>query len=267
MQNIFQIASELGNKGVPVALCTIVNTKGSTPLKQGAKLLVEGNGTIYGTIGGGSLEKRIIELAIASVKSKTSQLVHHDLLQQLGMCCGGSVSVFIEFIPPPNRLYIFGAGHVGRALAKYSNSLAFEVFLIDERTEELEKIDESGINKLPVAHHKILPHLPFNEYCYIAIMTHDHQLDRDILAYCLKKEAAYLGMIGSRRKVEVTKKMFRDGGWFTEDELRKVDMPMGFDLKATGPEEIAVSIIAKIVARKNAVPFELEEDIEFQLSE
>ena len=233
------------------ALCTIVEVKGSAPRKVGAKMLVLENGEIYGTIGGGNLEKKIIENAIKQIKKKEATLFTHDLLGQHNMCCGGVVKIFIEPIMKIKKIYIFGAGHTGKALSNLMEKLDFEVYIIDDRKEYIDKITNKKINKLNLSYKDILPTLPFDKNTYITIMTYEHSHDRDILSYCIKKEFAYLGMIGSKRKVSLTKKMFLDGGICNKKEINKIDMPMGIDINAEGPEEIAVSIASKIIAIKN----------------
>lgn len=214
-------------------------------------MLVTEQGKLFGTIGGGNLEKKVIENSMEMIAAKESKLFRHNLLQQHGMCCGGTVDVFIECMMPPEKLYIFGAGHVGRALANYAADLSFQVYVIDSRAEELNRIQNNVINKLPLTYDRLLPSLPFDQRSYIAIMTYDHQIDREILAYCLKKPFAYLGMIGSKRKVEVTRKKFLSTQLYSIEELSRVDMPMGYNTGATGPEEIAISILAKIIEEKN----------------
>ena len=163
------------------------------------------------------------------------------------------MEIYIEPIMKKNRLYIFGAGHTGWALAKYAVDLDFEVVVIDDRKEYIDQIKFPGINKLDNDYRQILPVLPFDENTYITIMTYSHPFDRDILAFCLKKPHAYLVMIGSQRKVEMTKKMFEEGMIATKSELDEVDMPMGIGIGAEGPEEIAVSILAKLIAVKNKI--------------
>lgn len=238
-------------KNKKAAYCVIVKTKGSSPRKVGAKMIVYEDGTIYGSIGGGNLEKKVIENAIDQIKKKQPQLFKHDLLHQHNMCCGGSVEIYIEPIETMNRLYIFGAGHTGSAIARFAHGLNFEIFIIDERIQYLDAINNEGINKLNIDYKKVLPSLPFDENTYIAIMTYDHAMDRDILAYCLKKPHAYLGMIGSKRKVSQTKKNFIEGKIASEQELAGVDMPMGLDINAESPEEIAISLLAKLISVKN----------------
>lgn len=251
MKSIYKIIEEQRNSGINTALCTIVSTKGSTPLKEGAKMLVTETGVIFGTIGGGNLEKKTIENALFSIEENSSSIFEHNLLSQHGMCCGGTVKIFIEPIMKPNKLFIFGAGHVGRALSQIASYLDFDIFVIDERPQEMEKITNPVINKVPFSYSEILPSLTFDEKTYITILTYDHQIDREILAYCIKKPFAYLGMIGSKRKVEISKKMFLSTNLFTKEELEKVDMPMGIDILANQPHEIAISILAKLIEVKN----------------
>ena len=233
------------------ALCVIVETKGSTPRKIGAKMLVYENGVTQGTIGGGNLEKEVIHNAIDQIKTGIPKLFKHDLLHQHGMCCGGTVFIYIEPIMEPNRLIIFGAGHTGEALAKHAVSMGFEIFVIDDRKEYLDQIQIEGVNKLEAKYDKVLPTLTFNDRTFIAIMTYEHSYDREILAFCMNKPYAYLGMIGSQRKVELTKKMFIEAQLCTPEAIARVDMPMGLNIKAEGPEEIAISILAKLISVKN----------------
>lgn len=233
------------------AYCVIVRTKGSTPRKVGSKMIVYEDGEIEGSIGGGNLEKEVIENAIYQIKKQEPNLYKHDLLHQHNMCCGGIVEIYIEPIKKMNRLYIFGAGHTGSALANFASRLNFDIFIIDDREQYLNDISNEEINKLNLNHKNVLPSLPFDQNTYIVIMTYDHSHDRDILAYCLKKPHAYLGMIGSKRKISLTKKMFVEGNIATKEELDQVDMPMGINIKAEGPDEIAISLLAKLISIKN----------------
>ena len=253
MPNIFETISEAGKYQTDLALCIIVKTHGSTPRETGAKMLVFPDGRISGTIGGGELEKSVIEQALKVLKSGKPAFFRHDLLHQHNMCCGGSVDVYIEPIMKKKRLYIFGAGHTGHALAKLAGGLDFEIYIIDDRKEYLDQINIEGLSKMNLHYAQALPLLPFDDQTFVAIMTYSHPYDRDILAFCLKKPHAYLGMIGSQRKVEMTKKMFEDGKIATLSDLDKVDMPMGIDIGAESPEEIAISILAKMIAVKNTV--------------
>jgi xanthine dehydrogenase accessory factor len=233
------------------ARCIIVETKGSTPRKVGAKMIVFENGEIKGTIGGGNLEKKVIENAIAQIEAAEPKLYKHDLLHQHNMCCGGTVLIYIEPIMTTNKLYIFGAGHTGAALADYASHMDFEIFVIDDRPEYLNNIESESVNKIEMDHKKVLSSLPFDKNTYVVIMTYEHSHDRDILSHTIKQPNAYIGMIGSQRKIELTKKMFLEGKIGTKEELDAVDMPMGLNIDAEGPNEIAVSILAKLIEVKN----------------
>lgn len=249
--NLLKEIERIRQVGEQAALCIIVHTKGSTPRKVGAKMIVKEDSRIVGTVGGGNLEKKVIEQALKQIEKKEAKLFKHDLLHQHNMCCGGSVEVYIEPIKKMNKLYIFGAGHTGNALANYAHLLDFDIYVIDDRKEYIDTINIEGVNKLNLDYKKVLPTLPFDEQTYITIMTYEHSIDRDILSYCIKQPYAYLGMIGSKRKIELTKKMFTEGKIASKKELEKVDMPMGLNIKAEGPEEIALSIVAKLIEIKN----------------
>jgi len=216
-------------------------------------MLVYENGEIAGTIGGGNVEKQVIADALEQIKERKPRLFRHDLLHQHGMCCGGTMDIYIEPIMKTNKLYIFGAGHTGQALAKLAVHFDFEIVLIDDRKEFISECKIEEVNKLNMDSQEVLQLLPFDENTFICIMTYSHPLDREILASCLKKNYAYLGMIGSQRKVKMTMKILNEGLNIPMSELEKVDMPMGIPVGAEGPEEIALSILAKLVAVKNKV--------------
>lgn len=245
------IADIIDGRKLRAALCTVVAVSGSAPRREGAKMLVMADGTVRGTIGGGALEKQVIADALRCLIQQQPTLFKHDLLHRHNMCCGGSVQIFIEPIMPTDRLYIFGAGHTGKALAEMARQCNFEVVVTDDRPEYLHGIEDKAILKMSLPFAEALQALPFDERVYVAIMTYDHAIDRDILFFCLNKPQAYLGMIGSLRKVEVTKKMFREAGFNDEAALSAIDMPMGLDIAAETPEEIAVSILAKLIAVRN----------------
>ncbi|MHB8259066.1 MAG: XdhC family protein [Bacteroidia bacterium] len=250
MKLIYDKIQEAVNHGKELVLCIITNTKGSTPRKTGAKMLVYDDGSIYGTIGGGDLEKKVIANALSVLKKKMPETFKHDLLHQHSMCCGGTVEIYLEPIMKKNKLYIFGAGHTGQALARQAVNFNFEVILIDDRKEYIDQCYVEEVNKMNLDFKQALALLPFDANTYICIMTYDHDIDREILSYCIRKEFAYVGMIGSHRKVAVTKKMFIEAGHVSEEEIKRVDMPMGIDILAETPEEIAISILAKLIMER-----------------
>ncbi|HEX5624524.1 MAG TPA: XdhC family protein [Saprospiraceae bacterium] len=237
----------------PIVICTVVSTKGSTPRKAGAKMMVTKSGRIFGTVGGGEFERKVIEEALDVVHDGEARLCRHELLQQHDMCCGGVMEVFIERVGKKPGLYLFGAGHIGMALSKFAAELDFDVTVVDDRGDFLEQCKQPGVKIMEASIDEALAALEFTEETMVVIMTYKHDLDRRILAHVMQKPHRYLGMIGSRRKVLLTKKRFRDQGVATLDEMDEVDMPVGLPIGANGPKEIAISILAKLIAVRNHV--------------
>lgn len=267
MQSILDIPEILKRENLAAALCTVVSTKGSTPRKTGTKMLVLQNGKIYGTIGGGNLEKQVIEIAIETIENKNSKIHKFELLQQLGMCCGGTVEIFIEPIMEKNKLYIFGAGHVGTALAIFAQNTGFEVTVIDDRSDYIQSIQNEKITKIYSNFENAISNLTFDKQTYIVVVTYSHPSDRTILSLCINKPNAYLGMIGSRRKTEVTRKKFLESKIATAHQLDNVDMPIGLDINPETPAEIAVSILAKLIQVKNGIKPKRNSKIEIKSEE
>ena len=242
--------NETIEKRESVALCTIVSTSGSTPLKAGAKMIVWTNGTCFGTIGGGNIEKSVIFKAINVINSGDSILEEYHLVKE-EMCCGGKMKIFIESIKKTKQLLIFGAGHIGKEIAKLAQGLNFVTILIDERQEMLKNVDLSFTKKYFCHHSSAFSKLEFDHDTYIVICTHLHEYDREILAYCVNQPKAYLGMIGSKRKVLITIKRFLEQNICSRTTLDSIDMPIGFDIGQNSPAEIALGIVAKIIAISN----------------
>lgn len=251
MLNIYQLLTEIQSKRENAALCVITETQGSTPLKAGAKMIVWEDQKIAGTIGGGSLEFRVIENALTVIRNQKASSIKHHLVKDHHMCCGGSVTIYIEPILKLKNLYVFGAGHIAKEIIRYMHPLDFKVHVVDERNNIADNFVDQDTHFVHMNHNSFLPQLDFNPDTYIVICTHLHEYDREILAYCIHKPFAYLGMIGSRRKVAITRARFFNNGIATESDFQKVDMPMGFDIGAISPAEIAISIVAKIVEVKN----------------
>lgn len=251
MSSLYQKIINIEKSGVIAAVCTIIATKGSAPRKTGAKMLVYKNGSIDGSIGGGALEKKVIEQALEVLKNNSAQIVSHNLVNELAMCCGGTVELFIEPIMNRKKLYIFGAGHCGKALAKFAVDLDFDVTLIDERYDAFEGIDNSEYALIKEHHATAIENLNFDENTYVVILTYNHSFDREILALTSKKKHGYIGMIGSLRKVAIAKKNIVSSNILNEQEVNEIDMPIGLDIKAITPQEIAISILAKLIEVRN----------------
>ncbi len=251
MEFIFDKIVEVINSGQVTALCSVVSATGSTPLKAGARMIVWENGQIFGTVGGGPLEKDVIDDAINIIKKKTPQLFRHDLMKHHEMCCGGVMEIYIEPLMKAKKLFMFGGGHVGKAVAKHAMDLGFEITVIDSREEVFKDYTFTGFKKVVGDFPKVMPTLPYDASTFIIIATLDHPTDNEVLGFCLKKPHCYLGMIGSKNKVARTRENFIKEGIATKEELDRVDMPIGLEINAVTADEIAISIVAKIIKEKN----------------
>lgn len=231
----------------PVALCTIIESKGSTPRKAGTKMLVYSSGKIFGTIGGGAFEQMVIQNALQVLAQNKPNIFEFDLQPDLAMNCGGFIKVFIEPIIGKAQLYIFGAGHIGCFLAQLAFLLDFSVTLIDNRPEVLEHISEVRYNKIAGDYLKSAEQLTYNENTFICIVTQNHESDKNLVAYCATKPHCYLGMLGSKNKIAKIKADFQTNSTLTTDQMEQINWPMGIAIAGQTPKEIAVSILAKIV--------------------
>lgn len=253
MELIYHKILEVLKSGQTTAICTVVATRGSSPLKAGAKMIVWENGKIFGTIGGGSIEQATIEDAIRVIKKRTPELIKHDLKVQHEMCCGGSMEIYIEPLMPAKKLFMFGGGHVGKAVVKHALDLDFEITVIDSREDIFNDWPFPGYKTVIGDYPKVLPTLPYDDSTFIVIATPDHPTDNEVLAFCIRKPHRYLGMIGSKNKVATMRKNLISGGIATEEELDKVDMPIGEEIHAVTADEIAISIVAGLIRAKNNV--------------
>ncbi len=251
MQSIFSKIEELKSEQQSAALCIVIDTKGSTPRKHGAKMIVFTDGSIYGTIGGGSVEKEVSEKAVMLIKTGKPEKCTFSLEKDLGMHCGGYMEVYIEPVIPLKKLYIFGAGHIGRAVAKFAAELNFAITLFDAREGIFLDNEFSAYTSVNMDYFKAIDNAVFDENTFSVIVTPKHSFDEEILAKIGKKPHAYIGMIGSANKVELLKKRFIKEKILTKIELDKIDMPIGIKFAVETPQEIAVSIIAKLIDVRN----------------
>jgi xanthine dehydrogenase accessory factor len=259
IDDLFQTLADASAHQSPTWLATVIEGDGSTPVKPGMKLAVRYDGSIIGTIGGGELERRVIE-RITSERPLEVQRWRYDLGlgedagEKTGMICGGTQEILIEplFIGTP--LFIYGGGHCGVALSALASKVGFTITVVDDREEWSSREKHPGAARtLCSSFLDITSHLPHTPDTFIVIMTHGHKHDEAVLRQILPTPHAYLGMLGSERKVtEVFERMKRDG--FSEEELRRVYSPAGFAIGSHTPEEIAISIIAQMLAVKNGKP-------------
>ncbi len=235
----------------PAVLCIVVSSTGSTPRKAGSKMLVFKDGSIKGTVGGGAIEYQVIQDALKVLKQRVPVLKKFGLLEDLQMECGGSMEVYLEPTGTMPELIIFGGGHVGKALAGYASGLGFLTRVIDQRQEIFGGWDVPGVETIAGDYFEIINKLSFSDNTYIVIVTPKHEFDENILLACVPLQCAYLGMIGSKRKVAEIRKKAIEQHKFSPEILDKIDMPIGIPFAAETPAEIAISIVAKLIDVKN----------------
>ena len=252
MSEILKEALGRIDRSEAIALVTIVETKGSTPREIGAKILVNKNGLVAGTIGGGITEARVIEEAKQALKEGKGKLLDYHLTKEQaaldeGAICGGEMKVFIDILQPKEEVLIFGAGHIAVCLSKLAKTVGFKVTIIDDREEFVNQDRFPEADKIIAEEtEKALTHLKITPSTYIIIVTRGHLKDEEVLGSVIRSGATYIGMIGSRKKnATVFQRLTKKG--ISQEELDKVHTPIGIDINAETPEEIAVSIMAEII--------------------
>lgn len=242
----------LADAGRPVALVTVVDAEGSAPRGMGGAMAVRADGSIVGTVGGGSLELLVIEQALEALRDGRARLLHYDFSggpeQNLDKACTGKTDFFIQPALPRPKLFIFGAGHIGRALAPIAAGAGFRVTVVDPRPGfAVRDRFPAEVELREGPFQEVIAELPFDERTYAVIVTHGHTEDEAVLRACLPRPWAYLGMIGSRAKVA---RLFRAVA--TSEEARRrlarVHAPIGLDLGGRSPGEIALAIAAELQA-------------------
>ena len=242
---------EAMSAGRPIALVTLVRCAGSTPRAVGAKMLVDAAGRFAGSIGGGALEERAIGEAKHCLELGQSKLLSVSLGPDLGQCCGGVVDVFCEIVSGGPELYLFGAGHVAREVVAVLTGTPFRVHLVDERDEWLRAEGlPANLGRHDDWRHVVERSAWSAATSYVTVMTHDHQLDEDIVRALLDKEVRYLGMIGSATKwARIKKRLLARGG--APEAIERVRCPIGMDIGGKSPREVAISLAAEIIALAN----------------
>lgn len=254
--DIFEEILRMRRAGRRGALATIVHTNGSIPSFESSRMLVRDDGSIAGTIGGGCVEAEVWaaakEVMDAEQPRKMTFNLNHDADYDAGLICGGTLEVFVEPILPQPTLYIFGAGHVSLAVSRIASEAGFAIAVIDDRESF------ANLERFPMASEvhtnyadsfeKIRP----NSSSYLLVVTRGHKDDMRVLAWAVNTDARYIGMIGSKRKVLSVYKALEIEGYAPE-KFERVHAPVGLDIGALSPEEIAVSIVAELIAvRRNA---------------
>lgn len=253
MSNILLNIKHILNDPRAAVLCIVTAVSGSSPGKAGAKMIVYEDGKIDGTVGGGGIEKHAIREALRLMNTQSPVLANYNLEADFGMTCGGTASVYYEPLIKPSKLYIFGAGHIGKFLAGYAPDMGFDTVLIDWRTDLLEGPEPCRYQKVCKPYLEAVSDIQAPWNSYVVIVTPNHEMDEEVLAAVGKMNLAYLGLIGSRRKIATLRQGFLEKGLLGQEELDKVDMPIGIKFNAVTPAEIAISILAKLIDVKNSM--------------
>ena len=254
MKTIYQALSELEKNNGSAALCTVVRSEGSTPRHVGSKMLVYPDGTFIGTVGGGDLEHRVMDeawMALSDGQSRTLKYSMVDPSRGDPGVCGGTVEVFVEPILPPAMIVVIGTGHVGKAVVHLAKWLGFRVAASDDREEFCtpESVPEAD-EYYPLEMGKLAEQLKVTRQTYIVVTSRGSSVDAVGLPSLLESNAAYIGVIGSKRRWLTTVKALKEKG-VSEELIKKVHSPIGLELNAETPEEIAVSIMAEILMVKD----------------
>ena len=254
-QEVFAAVAEALERGEQVALVTIVSTTGSTPQRVGAKMLVFSDGRTVGTIGGGCYENDAFWKAREAITQRKPQLVRYELsddfAQETGLICGGQMDVYIEPIEPSPELFIIGAGHVGYHLARVAHEVGFLVHVVDDRekfanTERFPHAAEIVVDDIP----QWLDRTTMPAHAYVVVVTRGHTNDLEAMRALAPRDVRYLGLIGSRAKVARIYDALVDDR-VAPELLERVHAPIGLDIGAVTPQEIAVSILAELIAVKH----------------
>lgn len=248
---IYEEIVRLKKEGRSSALATIVQCVGSSPQKEGAKMLVRDDGSVVGTMGGGCLESEVVQASVMTIRDGTTRTIPFELTERHGgLVCGGKVLVYIEPIIPEPRLVILGAGHVGKALTRVAKFAGFRTTVVDDREEHanrenIPEADEIVVHDLGDIFSRIL----IDEGSYIVVATRGHNHDLDALKAALQTKAKYIGLLGSKRKRALLFKTLGEAG-FSKDDVGRVVTPVGLPIGSVTPEEIAISIMAQIIEKR-----------------
>ena len=248
---VYEAALEAIRQGEPAAVATVIAARGSTPRGVSAKMLIYAGGRTVGTVGGGGVEARVIKEAQAAIAEGTPRELDYRLVDEeqgdAGIC-GGDVRIFIEVLTPRPTLLIVGGGHVGQAVAELGGFLGYRIAVLDERPEMVtpERFPWAGTRLVGDPAQRV-GEFPLDEHTCVVMVTPHHALDEQVLAALAGRPVAYVGLIGSRRRTAHTFERARQAG-VPEELLERVHTPIGLDIGAETPREIAVSILAEIVA-------------------
>jgi xanthine dehydrogenase accessory factor len=252
--DVYDELIRLRRLGQKCALATIVQVRGSIPSFESAKLLVREDGSMLGTIGGGCVEAEVWNAAREVMETEKPKHMSFNLGQDAaydnGLICGGQLDVFVEPVLPAPQAVIFGAGHISKSLCKVASLAGFSTTIVDNRDSfaNRERFPEADAI-FAEEYEDVFPKLDIYESTYIIIVTRGHRDDMRVLRWAATTPASYIAMIGSKRKVlSVVKELEKDG--LAREQLDRIFAPMGLDIGAISPEEIAISVAAEMIAMR-----------------
>ncbi len=249
-EKIFQKINELIERGETFAVATIVRTEGSTPRSSGAKMIVFGDGSTFGSMGGDRAEAGVVAEALEALKEGKPRVVSMSLEEEenggVGMRCGGEIDVSIEIVQPTPKLVVIGSGPVGAQVARLGQEMGFSVIAVDPFAKEGDFSNGVKVVSEPVE--RGISRVDITPQTFIVIATR-HKYDEPALKAVLDSPAVYIGMVGSRNRVDAIFKQLSNEG-VSREKLQRVNAPVGLDIGAETPEEIAVSIIAEIIKER-----------------
>jgi xanthine dehydrogenase accessory factor len=250
--DVFEELVRLRRLGQKCALATIVEVRGSIPSYESAKLLVREDGSMVGTIGGGCVEAEVWNAAREVLDTERPRHLTFNLGQDAaydnGLICGGQLDVFVEPVLPVPQAFIFGAGHISKSLSKIAALAGFATVIVDNRESfaNRERFPEAS-EVHAEEYEELFPKLPINQNSYVIIVTRGHRDDMRVLKLAIATSARYIAMIGSKRKVlNVVRELEKEG--LPRAAFERIHAPMGLDIGAISPEEIAVSVTAEMIA-------------------
>jgi xanthine dehydrogenase accessory factor len=256
-RKVLRRAAELADSGQPFALCTVITSRGSVPGKVGAKMIVEKDGTPFGTVGGAGLEEKTKALAAECLRTKKSGHYKFDLAYfrpgALDSLCGGSVEILVEYMGAVPHVLICGGGHVGLEVARLLDQLEYVYSVVDDRPEYAGRARFTNAHGLfPARPEDFFPSADLSLYSHIIILGYSHRVDTDILHHCCKRFGGYVGVISSKLKRKEMFARVKERG-VTDAELLRVHAPLGVAIGAETPAEIAVSIVGGLIAHHKGI--------------
>jgi len=250
--DIYDEIIRLRNLGQKCALATIVQVNGSIPSYESAKILVREDGSMMGTIGGGCVEADVWTAAREVIDTEKPRHLNFSLGQDAaydnGLICGGQLNIFVEPVVPQPRAIIFGGGHVSKSISKVANIAGFATIIVDDREAfaNPERFPDAMATYAD-EYEAVFPKLTVTSTSYLIIVTRGHRDDMRVLRWAVTTPARYIAMIGSKRKtISVVHELEKEG--FAREEFERVFAPMGLEIGAESPEEIAVSVVAEMIA-------------------